>query len=130
MGQLEYAALDAHCLLQVWDMLMPSDENLAASTVNLSRQAAGMESSSDNGSSHVAKGPSLELRVGVVMSATSVSGAEDLLSCTIDLGPNGHRHSVQGCLVVPGQRVLAICNLVDREIFGVLSQAGLLVAYY
>jgi len=128
--QLEYAALDAHCLLQIWHMLEPTQDIIAASTVQLHRDNLVTNAGEDTAVTFNPKGPALELRAGVVLSVSIVSGAEHILRCSVDLGPCGKRQLVQGCTVVPGQRVLVFCNLVHREMFGLLSQGGLLVAYY
>mmetsp|Transcript_163024 Transcript_163024/g.517816 ORF Transcript_163024/g.517816 Transcript_163024/m.517816 type:complete len:185 (+) Transcript_163024:2267-2821(+) len=72
----------------------------------------------------------LELRVGTVQECWSLPNTKHLQGCHVDLGPFGRRQLVQGCTITAGQRVLALCNVVPHELHGVLSQGGLLVAYF
>jgi tRNA-binding EMAP/Myf-like protein len=132
--QLEYAALDAHVLLQVWDLMSPPESAIAAISVDLLRP--GLDSGSVAESkqcmqvAHLKDLASLDIRVGVVLATTPVPGTRQLSVCSVDLGSLGRRQVVQGCEVVPSQRVLVLCNIAPAEIHTIWSQAGLLVAYF
>merc|ERR1719387_3098875 len=72
----------------------------------------------------------LDFRVGVVLSSSPAPASNHLNICSVDVGSLGHRQLVQGCNVLPGQRVIVICNVTPAQIRGVWSQGGLLVGYY
>merc|ERR1712079_19715 len=134
--QLSYAALDAHCLIQLWDVLQPQLQNIdvAASITNLVRQetAAHMQAELQLSVSDLVHClASLDVRVGQVTSVYRMVDAERLFCCHVDLGPlMNARQLVQGIAVSVQQRVLVFCNILPRELHGVQSQGGLLVAYY
>eukprot|EP00931_Biecheleriopsis_adriatica_P092130 TRINITY_DN65953_c0_g1_i1.p1 TRINITY_DN65953_c0_g1~~TRINITY_DN65953_c0_g1_i1.p1 ORF type:complete len:365 (+),score=82.62 TRINITY_DN65953_c0_g1_i1:79-1095(+) len=122
--QLQYAALDAHCLLQVYNMLRPGEPDVRAVEVDLSRGQGLQEL--QGGLCGV------EIRAAVVQSAWSIPGSRHLCCCSVSLGSAQprQRQLVQGFSLRPGQRVLVICNLPSREMHGVQSQGGLLVASF
>eukprot|EP00746_Dinoflagellata_sp_MGD_P138702 gnl/MRDRNA2_/MRDRNA2_72298_c0_seq2.p1 gnl/MRDRNA2_/MRDRNA2_72298_c0~~gnl/MRDRNA2_/MRDRNA2_72298_c0_seq2.p1 ORF type:complete len:872 (+),score=111.26 gnl/MRDRNA2_/MRDRNA2_72298_c0_seq2:59-2674(+) len=129
--QLEYAALDAHALLQVWDVMSPPESAVDAVSLDLSRSFTAAEGR------HRIQTPeklqdlqALDLRVGMVLSSSPVPGTRHLSVCSVDIGSLGRRQVVQGCPVQPGQRVLVLCNIAPAEIHNIWSQGGLLVAYF
>jgi len=137
-NQLDYAALDAHCLLALWDALDPSDTDVVMTNV-----PALPQTSADDMSSQPSIAPcctvvgdpacalrALDFRVGCILSAAAVVGSDHLICCTVDIGRFGSRQLVQGCPVEPGQRVLVLLNVVPREMHGLMSAGGLLVAYH
>jgi len=134
--QLNYAALDAHCLIQLWDVLQPQLQNIdvAASITNLVRHETAAHVQADlqlSVSDLVRCLASLDVRVGQVTSVHRMADAERLFCCNVDLGPlMNARQLVQGTVVAVQQRVLVFCNILPRELHGVQSQGGLLVAYY
>jgi len=74
---------------------------------------------------------SLDIRVGQVTSVHGVVDAERLFCCQVDLGSSKNAQQlVQGLAVAVQQRVFVFCNILPRELHGVQSQGGLLVAYY
>ncbi|CAE8724934.1 unnamed protein product [Polarella glacialis] len=125
LSQLQYAALDAHCLLQVWKVLSPSSKDVAAVVADLSAVQSDVQCQS-----HACGFAGVEVRVGAVDATWPISGSRHLTCCRVSMGPAGHRQVVQGYMLEPGQRVLVLCNLPPREMHGVMSQGGLLVASY
>jgi len=134
--QLSYAALDAYCLIQLWGVLQPQLDNIdvAASITNLVRQETAAHVQTElqlSVSDLVHCLASLDVRVGQVTSVHRMAGAGRLFCCQVDLGPlMDARQLVQGIAVAVQQRVLVFCNILPRELHGVQSQGGLLVAYY
>lgn len=76
----------------------------------------------------------LDLRVGTILNCEKVLGTDKLLHEEIDLGELGKRHVVSGIAEyyqpdeLIGKQVVLICNLPERKIKGIQSQAMLLTA--
>ncbi|MFP4590014.1 MAG: methionine--tRNA ligase [Halobacteriales archaeon] len=75
----------------------------------------------------------LDLRVGEILSAEPIEGADELVALTVDLGLE-RRQIVAGIKpfydldALPGQRVIVVANLERAEIFGVESNGMVLAA--
>jgi methionyl-tRNA synthetase len=76
----------------------------------------------------------VDLRVGVVLSAEPVKGADKLLHLKVDIGePSGPRTIVAGiakayeAASLPGRKVVIVANLAPRKLKGIESQ-GMIVA--
>ncbi|MFZ2886745.1 MAG: methionine--tRNA ligase subunit beta [Minisyncoccia bacterium] len=76
----------------------------------------------------------LDIRVGMVVAAEMVEGADKLIRCTIDFGDFGTRTIVSGIALfrkpeeIVGKQLPYIVNLAPRVIRGVESQGMLLAA--
>ncbi|CAK8987036.1 Exonuclease mut-7 homolog (Exonuclease 3'-5' domain-containing protein 3 homolog) [Durusdinium trenchii] len=120
--QLQYAALDAHCLLQIMKALAPKEEDLKSLEVDLDQKRLQCVEETD------AQLPGVELRVGQVEEVCGVPGSRSLSSCRVSLGHRSKQVVQGGHVLCLHQRVLVICNLRPRQLHGVTSEAGLLVA--
>lgn len=76
----------------------------------------------------------LDLRVGTVIACEKMKGADKLLHEVIDLGELGEKHVVSGIAEyyeaseLVGKQVVVLCNLPERKLKGITSQAMLLTA--
>jgi methionyl-tRNA synthetase len=76
----------------------------------------------------------LDIRVGTVVAAEMVEGADKLIKCTIDFGELGQRTIVSGIALfrkpeeIVGKQLPYIVNLAPRTLRGVESQGMLLAA--
>lgn len=123
-SQLQYAALDAHCLLQILRALKLTEQQLQMMEVQLSNlQEIHLEALPDG-----LQLPHIELRVGQVQQVQRISTSRHLTCCHINLGSTAKQLIQGGEFLVENQRVLVICNVFPREIHGHRSEAGLLVA--
>jgi len=78
---------------------------------------------------------SLDLRVGMILSAERVPKSDKLLKCQVEIGhPEGPRQIVAGIGLaytpeaLVGQKALVLTNLAPRKIFGQQSQGMMLAA--
>eukprot|EP00928_Gymnodinium_smaydae_P038213 TRINITY_DN2639_c0_g2_i1.p1 TRINITY_DN2639_c0_g2~~TRINITY_DN2639_c0_g2_i1.p1 ORF type:complete len:795 (-),score=76.53 TRINITY_DN2639_c0_g2_i1:132-2516(-) len=128
-SQLDYAALDAHCLLQVWEAVKLSiaDIDMQTLTCDLRRSNQSEQASASDRWRHL---ETLLLRVGCVTKVRPMGGTRHLWICDVNLGPVGQRQSVQGAQVVEGQLVIVMCNVRSREFCGIESQLVFLIAHY
>lgn len=98
------------------------------------QQATDKVASQENASIEFADFLKLDLRVGTVLACEKVKGADKLLHEVIDLGELGERHVVSGIAEyyqpddLIGQQVVVLCNLPERKLKGIKSQAMLLTA--
>jgi methionine--tRNA ligase beta chain len=79
----------------------------------------------------------LDIRVGTVAAAASIAAADTLLCITVELGGGEQRQVVSGLAAsyrtpaaLVGTHALVVCNVAPRELCGLRSEAGLLVAYF
>ncbi|HEY4487969.1 MAG TPA: methionine--tRNA ligase subunit beta [Candidatus Paceibacterota bacterium] len=76
----------------------------------------------------------LDIRIGRVVAAEMVEGADKLIKCTVDLGELGERTIVSGIAEwkkpeeLVGKRLPYIVNLAPRVLRGVTSEGMLLAA--
>src|SRR5271154_601626 len=76
----------------------------------------------------------LDIRIGLVVAAEMVVGADKLIKCTVDLGEMGQRTIVSGIAQwkkpeeLVGKKLPYIVNLAPRMLRGVESQGMLLAA--
>lgn len=122
-SQLQYAALDAHCLLQILRVLKLTEHQLQSMELQLSNLQEIQLEPPPSG----LQLPGIELRVGQVQQVHRISTSRHLTCCRINLGSTT-KQLIQGGELVENQRVLVICNVFPREIHGHRSEAGLLVA--
>ena len=119
--QLQYAALDAHCLLQLAKALK-LDSQLPSMEFHLTPTCGNDENDVEM------LLPGIEVRVGVVEEVQRISSSRHLSCCRINLGTTSKQVIQGGHFLRQKQRVLVICNVLPREIHGWISEAGLLVA--
>lgn len=76
----------------------------------------------------------VDLRVGVVLSATPVEGADKLLKLMVDIGEDSPRQVVAGIRkwyppeTLPGRMVVVVCNLEPAVLRGVESRGMILAS--
>jgi methionyl-tRNA synthetase len=76
----------------------------------------------------------LDIRIGLVVAAEMVTGADKLIKCTVDLGELGTRTIVSGIAQwkkpeeLVGKKLPYIVNLAPRMLRGVESEGMLLAA--
>lgn len=98
------------------------------------KQTTVKAASKENTSIEFADFLKLDLRVGTVLTCEKVKGADKLLHEVIDLGELGERHVVSGIAEyyqpadLIGQQVVVLCNLPERKLKGIKSQAMVLTA--
>jgi len=74
----------------------------------------------------------LDVRIGIVVSAEKIEGADELIKCTVDFGELGERTIVSGILRwkspedMVGKQFPYVVNLKPRVLRGVESQGMLL----
>lgn len=131
-SQLQYAALDAHCLLQILRVLKLTEHQLQLMEVQLPNlqqmhqiQQIQLEPPQPTDGVQLV---GIELRVGQVQEVQRISTSRHLTCCRINLGSTSKQLIQGGEFLVEHQRVLVICNVFPREIHGQRSEAGLLVA--
>ncbi|HWO07696.1 MAG TPA: methionine--tRNA ligase subunit beta [Candidatus Paceibacterota bacterium] len=76
----------------------------------------------------------LDIRLGTVVAAEMVEGADKLIKCTVDFGELGERTIVSGIALfrkpeeIVGKQLPYIVNLAPRMLRGIESQGMLLAA--
>ncbi len=76
----------------------------------------------------------VELRVGTIIAAESVTGSEKLIKMTVDLGALGNRQILAGIRTsyephaLVGKQGIFVCNLQPRMMMGIESQGMMLIA--